>query len=382
VSPGHPSKGDISLPRSHEKKDESIPKRIVSLKPGAEWSDVRAEAAAMLDISPASLLTPQAEGIYQWLTKKPNIGKSWSSQDLSKRFKPDPSKELFWRLRLLRDHRMTIQGEGYWNFRVFVSESPAPELALSPLNPVFPQITKKFAKTDLERLRDFFENLILDHEAEQSILLIARIEERCEVLSCFPQSAEGVLESWHYYRALSAMPRIKGTSLFYHFGHDLGPWYLGFSLASELTWKQVKQSIKLRRLEKSPSEKYGLTKNASDLLSWLLGKDYEKFDLHLSPDVEDNLKLGIGVDVEKIGKKNLRQLFDLLCQEITEKTEFEARAVPWAERFYDPTIHIFFRKKLGLEEEALRAVQSFLWERGIERKKDRIRDVLSRLAED
>ena len=98
--------------------------------------------------------------------------------------------------------------------------------------------------------------------------------------------------------------------------------------------------------------------------------------------MEDNLKLGIGVDVEKIGKKNLRQLFDLLCQEITEKTEFEARAVPWAERFYDPTIHIFFRKKLGLEEEALRAVQSFLWERGIERKKDRIRDVLSRLAED
>jgi hypothetical protein len=29
---------------------------------------------------------------------------------------------------------------------------------------------------------------------------------------------------------------------------------------------------------------------------------YEKFDLHLSPDVEDNLKLGIGIDVDKIGK--------------------------------------------------------------------------------
>jgi hypothetical protein len=159
----------------------------------------------------------------------------------------------------------------------------------------------------------------------------------------------------------------------------LGPWYLGFSLASELTWEQVKQSIKLRRLEKSPSEKYGLTKWPSDLLSWLLSKNYEKFNLHLSPDVENDLKLGIGVDVEKVGKENFRQLFDLLCQEITEKTEFEAKVVPWADGFYDPTIHIFFRKKLALEECAIRAVQSFLWERGIERNKDRIRDAIDRI---
>jgi hypothetical protein len=176
------------------------------------------------------------------------------------------------------------------------------------------------------------------------------------------------------------MPRIKGTSLFYHFGHDLGPWYLGFSLASELTWEQVKQSIKLRRLEKSPSEKYGLTKMASHPLSWLVSKNYEEFDLHLSPDLVDDLKLGVGINLEQVGKKNLRQLFDLLCQEITEKIEFEAKVVPWAERFYDPTIHIFFRRKLDLEEHAIQAVQSLLWERGIERSKAHIRHALTQLA--
>jgi hypothetical protein len=262
---------------------------------------------------------------------------------------------------------------------LFLNRLP-PELTLSPLNPVFPDISKAFTKADLERLRDFLEKLILDNEVEESILLVARIEKRSEVLSCFPRT-QGSLEPWDYYEALSAMPRIKGAFLFYHFGHDLGPWYLGFSLASELTWEQVKQSINLRRLEKSPSEKYGLTKLPSDLLSWLLSKNYDEFDLHLSPDVEDNLKLGIGIDLEKIGKKNLRQLFNLLCQEITGKTEFEAKPVPWAEGFYDPTIHIFFRKKLDPEEEALRAVQSFLGERGIERKTDCIRHVPSRLAE-
>jgi hypothetical protein len=124
---------------------------------------------------------------------------------------------------LLRDHRITIEGEGYWNFRVFVSESLAPELTLSPLNPVFPDIPKEFTKTDLERLRDFFENLILDQVAKEDILLVARIEKRREVLSCFPRAEES-LEGWHYYEALSAMPRIRGTSLFYRFGHELGPW--------------------------------------------------------------------------------------------------------------------------------------------------------------
>jgi hypothetical protein len=46
-------------------KDESIPKPIVTLKPGAEWSDVRAEAAAILDISAVSLIPRQEEEIYQ-----------------------------------------------------------------------------------------------------------------------------------------------------------------------------------------------------------------------------------------------------------------------------------------------------------------------------
>src|SRR5258708_4411268 len=168
------------------REEDEFPKPIVTLKPGAEWSDVRAEAAAILDIPSISLITPQAEEIYQWLIKTANIGKTWTSQDLSKRFKPDPSKGLFWRPRLLRDHRIKIEGEGYWNFRVCVSESSARELTLAPLNPVFPEISKQFTKADLERLRDFFESLILDHAANDSILLVARIEQRCEVLSFFP----------------------------------------------------------------------------------------------------------------------------------------------------------------------------------------------------
>jgi hypothetical protein len=45
---GPPLEGQYFTARLTRDKDESIPKPIVSLKPGAEWTDVRAEAAARL----------------------------------------------------------------------------------------------------------------------------------------------------------------------------------------------------------------------------------------------------------------------------------------------------------------------------------------------
>ena len=63
----------------------------------------------------------------------------------------------------------SVEKKGDWDFEVFVSESSAPELTLSSLNPVFPEIPKKFTKTDLERLRDFFETLIFDYATKEDI---------------------------------------------------------------------------------------------------------------------------------------------------------------------------------------------------------------------
>jgi hypothetical protein len=40
------------------------------------------EADAVLNISPVSLIPRQVEEIYQWLIKRENIEKTWSSQGL------------------------------------------------------------------------------------------------------------------------------------------------------------------------------------------------------------------------------------------------------------------------------------------------------------
>jgi hypothetical protein len=45
-----------------------------------------AEAAATLDISPASQPTPQTEEIYQWLIKKENIGKRGAVRTFQRSF--------------------------------------------------------------------------------------------------------------------------------------------------------------------------------------------------------------------------------------------------------------------------------------------------------
>ncbi len=169
--------------------------------------------------------------------------------------------------------------------------------------------------------------------------------------------------------------------MFYSFAADLGLWYCGFQLSEGYTWEKVKETIRQRRREKPPEEKYGLSVESSRVLTWLLNDDYEDFERHLSPSVEDCLKLEIGIDLEEVGEKNLWQLFHLICQEITEKTEFEAKAVPWAEEYHDPTMHLFFREKPNIEEQALDGVQRLLRARGVERSRKDILTALLALQE-
>jgi hypothetical protein len=96
---GLPVEGRYFTATLTREKDESIPQPIVTLKPGAEWSDVRAEVAAILYISLVSLIPGQVEEIYQWLIKRENIGKTWSSQDLS---------AIFWSLALCSETALKL----------------------------------------------------------------------------------------------------------------------------------------------------------------------------------------------------------------------------------------------------------------------------------
>ena len=88
----------------------------------------------------------------------------------------------------------------------------------------------------------------------------------------------------------------------------------------------------------------------------------------------------IGIDIEKVGEKNLTQLFKLICHEISEKTEFDARVVPWADEYHDPKLHLYFRQKRVLEEIALASVQHFLHQRGVELTSEKILIALKSLS--
>jgi hypothetical protein len=59
------------------------------------------------------------------------------------------------------------------------------------LNPAFLEISKKIRKSQPREVARLFRKSVLDHEAKESTLLVARIE---KALSCFRQ-AEGSLEA-------------------------------------------------------------------------------------------------------------------------------------------------------------------------------------------
>ena len=181
--------------------------------------------------------------------------------------------------------------------------------------------------------------------------------------------------------SLDRMPKIHGAGMFYHFPKSSAPWYFGLYLLDGYTWQGVKNLILKRRKEKPPTEKYGLSRESAQVFSWLISQNYEHFKRHLSPPVEDYLKVEIGIDIEKVGEKNISQLLHLICEEITEKTEFEARIIPWATGYYDVKDRIFFRQKPYLESRALAAAQDLLRYWGSEVGRDQILKALHDLRD-
>lgn len=193
------------------------------------------------------------------------------------------------------------------------------------------------------------------------------------------ESAEAELRSPQ--EILDRMPKIHGAGMFYHFPKSSAPWYFGLYLLDDYTWQEVKNLILKRRQEKPPTEKYGLSCESAQVFSWLISQNYEHFKRHLSPPVEDYLKVEIGIDVEKVGEKNIGQLLCLICEEITEKTEFEARIIPWATGYYDVKDRIFFRQKPYLESRALAAAQDLLRYWGTEIGRDQILKIFQGLRD-
>ena len=391
------------------RKDRDSSDLVVSLKGDAEWDDVRLEAASMLGIEPRPPVSKEVEEAYRWLTKEENIGKTWTDNELKRRFKIDPISALIDKLHCFRDPRLSVTQKGYFNIEVKICEEARSELTLEPLNPVFPPIPKKLTKADLEAFRDFIEELVLQHDESQEFLMILRVGTRKELNRCFSaknrkpaeavqeeeddsqddeeddddddtqeddddedgeESAEEELRSPQ--EILDRMPQLHGAGMFYHFPKSSAPWYFGLYLLDGYTWQEVKNLILKRRQEKPPTEKYGLSRESAQVFSWLMSQNYEHFKRHLSPPVEDYLKVEIGIDIEKVGEKNIGQLLCLICEEITEKTEFEARIIPWATGYYDVKDRIFFRQKPYLESRALAAAQDLLRYWGAEIGRDQI----------
>lgn len=400
------------------REDRDCSDLVVTLKGDAEWDAARSEAASMLRIDPMPPVSKEVEEAYHWLTKEENIGKTWTDDELKERFKIDPISALINKLHCFRDPRLKVTRKGYHDIEVEICAEPRPELSLKPLNPVFPPIPKKITKADLEVLRDFIEEIVLQHDETQEMLMILRVGTRKELKYCFsaakkkteqaPRASdddeqeddvedygeddhdddddeevgeEAEAEQRSPNDLLDRMPRIHGAGMFYHFPNSSEPWYFGLYLLDGYTWKEVKNLILKRRQEKPPTEKYGLSRESAQVFSWLIGHNYELFKRHLSPPVEDHLKVEIGIDVEKVGKKNIEQLLYLICEEITEKTEFEARIIPWASGYYDPKDRIFFRQKPYLECRALAATQDLLRYWGAEVGQDQILKTLHELCD-
>jgi len=107
-----------------------------------------------------------------------------------------------------------------------------------------------------------------------------------------------------------------------------GPWLVYCHPEEGSSWSVIQQKLNEIATQPSLEQKYGLSKDTSALLKWILSLHPSDYLGNLTPTVEDNAKLKIGFET-KWPEENMPALVQMLLDEINEKTEFRLKIQMW-----------------------------------------------------
>lgn len=219
------------------------------------------------------------------------------------------------------------------NYGLTVSLSPTP-LSLLTAEPIVNinipvYSTEKLTKKKINEVVKLLSELVLSltdrNDAEDIVLL--RSSSRFKVIDFFKFKNPSLIDvdDLHEYLRLIDLP---GMVLYWQISEGLGPWLVCLRTVECLTWDKVRSVILQKRKIRPSAEMYGLSGDAGAVLDWLLSLRRELFDHGLSPVIQDHLQTGIGITPPWEGE-NWNLFFDLICEEIREKTPYKTKAYLW-----------------------------------------------------
>lgn len=323
---------DIEYP-----KDDGVPKVTINPHAHYEWDEIMLEAQGLIEMEPKPRIPTQSSILLDWVSiagKNPpqtvptELTKNWSMYDAK--------KAVSYAQRV--EPRLVIVTSGL-QFKIKLLAEVAGHLVLPAINkPLSIPMGKEFTKRDLEAFNTNVYSLILESAPNPSddCLVLLRTRSKVELI----QFLGGIPDAYRLDDFLCEA-HLKGFALSWQL--SCGAWIIWVTPDEGVSWDEAGAALDAYLRRKPSRELYGLSLDAAKLFDWLESLSPEEFEHRLSPVIEDHLKYDLGFDTEW-EPENLHLLSELLCEEITEKTPFEARAYVW-NHYNSEQTRIRFRSK-------------------------------------
>jgi ankyrin repeat protein len=186
-------------------------------------------------------------------------------------------------------------------------------------------------KADVDRFRDAILDLVLERDPPGiEPLYLFKAHTPAGLAKAFPKlSLKRYEASGALCGLLHALRLPEGLRLAYDLQDSASEWWA--AVAPATSWPEAIVSVQAFRKRLTPEQHFGLSHDAARLLEWIESRDKKEMLGSWTPVVEPAVTREIGL-LSEWPEENLAALFQMLVDEINDKTIYQLGLQPWKEQ--------------------------------------------------
>jgi hypothetical protein len=233
-------------------------------------------------------------------------------------------------------------------------------------------------KADVDRFRDAILDLVIKKSPVGSEpLYLFKAHTPAGLAKAFPKlSLKRYDASGALCGLLRAMRLPEGLRLAYDLQDSASEWWAAVAPATSWPETIVSVEVFLRRL--TPEQQFGLSYDAARLLEWIESRDKKEMLGSWTPVVEPAVTREIGL-VAEWPEENMAALFQMLVDEINEKTAYQLSLQPWKEHGQVRT-RIKVAKMMKIDQTLAQRIAQAAIDSGIGLSEDQVQKIVTAMG--
>jgi hypothetical protein len=167
------------------------------------------------------------------------------------------------------------------------------------------------------------------------------ITTRAEYFRCFPKLRDTGKVSDTVAELLRVLQPLPYFKIGWNFDDEAVHWFV--VIAPQGTWEDTKRTIADELAGPTSEKKYGLSPAAASLFDWIRRLDESSLEYGLTPVVEDAMENHALPLKSPWSSENFTTFITLLCEEVTERTPYDLRPMPWHQQYSEKATRIRVR---------------------------------------